>query len=138
MDVTRNVIADLLPLYVAGEASADTRALVERFYEENPELARQMSASEASTPRFDTTFDIAQEAEMRTIHRTRTLVKRRSMLLAFGILFTLLPLSVSFDTNGVRWMWRGAPAVAVIMGAVGLLSWAGYFTLKHRLRATGL
>ena len=31
MKVTRDVVTDLLPLYLAGDASEDTRALVEKF-----------------------------------------------------------------------------------------------------------
>ncbi len=40
MNITRNVILDLLPLYLADEVSADTRALVEKYLEADPELAK--------------------------------------------------------------------------------------------------
>lgn len=40
MEVAREVILDLLPLYLAEEASAETRTLVERYLEEDPDLAR--------------------------------------------------------------------------------------------------
>ncbi|MGD8552060.1 MAG: hypothetical protein PVI81_02100 [Anaerolineales bacterium] len=40
MKVTREVILDLLPLYVAGEVSEDTRILVEGFLEGDQELKR--------------------------------------------------------------------------------------------------
>jgi hypothetical protein len=40
MEVTREVILDLLPLYLAGEASADTQALVKHYLEHDPDLAR--------------------------------------------------------------------------------------------------
>ena len=39
MEVTRNVVLDLMPLYLAGEASADSRVLVESFLDTDPELA---------------------------------------------------------------------------------------------------
>jgi anti-sigma factor RsiW len=39
MEPTRDVIKDLLPLYLAGEASADSRALVEEQLDRDPELA---------------------------------------------------------------------------------------------------
>jgi len=39
MNITRNVILDLLPLYLADEVSADTRALVEEFLKSDPDLA---------------------------------------------------------------------------------------------------
>jgi hypothetical protein len=40
MAVTRDVILDLLPLYLADEASSDSRALVTDHLERDPELAR--------------------------------------------------------------------------------------------------
>jgi hypothetical protein len=40
MEVTRDVILDLLPLYLAGEASADAQALVKKYLEHDPDLAR--------------------------------------------------------------------------------------------------
>ena len=40
MEVTRNVILDLLPLYLAGEASANTQALVKEYLEHDPDLAQ--------------------------------------------------------------------------------------------------
>jgi hypothetical protein len=39
MKITKNIILDLLPLYLANEVSADTRALVENYLESDPELA---------------------------------------------------------------------------------------------------
>ena len=41
MEPTRDVIKDLLPLYLAGEASADSRALVEEHLDRDPDLAEQ-------------------------------------------------------------------------------------------------
>ena len=40
MNVTREVISDLWPVYTSGEAGADTRALVEEFLREDPEFAK--------------------------------------------------------------------------------------------------
>jgi hypothetical protein len=40
MEVTRDVILDLLPLYLAGEASADAQALVKEYLEHDPDLAQ--------------------------------------------------------------------------------------------------
>ena len=41
MNVTRAVVQDLLTLYVAQEASSDTRLLVEEWLRTDPALARQ-------------------------------------------------------------------------------------------------
>ena len=40
MEVTRDVILDLLPLYLSGEASADTQVLVKEYLARDPDLAR--------------------------------------------------------------------------------------------------
>lgn len=40
MEVTRDVVLDLLPLYFADEASAETRALIEEHLERDADLAR--------------------------------------------------------------------------------------------------
>ena len=40
MELSRNVIVDLLPLYLADEASEETQALVKGHLDRDPELAR--------------------------------------------------------------------------------------------------
>ncbi|MGB2964848.1 MAG: hypothetical protein WBB69_12770 [Anaerolineales bacterium] len=41
MEIPRNVILDLLPIYLANEVSPETRDLVEKYLETDQELARQ-------------------------------------------------------------------------------------------------
>ena len=45
-NVTREVIADLWPIYSAGEASADTRALVDAFLREDPGFAQTLKEAD--------------------------------------------------------------------------------------------
>jgi len=40
MEITRDIILDLLPLYLADEVSPETRDLVEKFLETDPQLAK--------------------------------------------------------------------------------------------------
>ena len=51
--ITRNVILDLIPLYLAGEASQDTKELVEEYLETDKELAEMAKQS--------TTFDLPKD-----------------------------------------------------------------------------
>jgi len=51
--ITRNVILDLLPLYLAGEASQDTKVLVEEYLETDKDLAEMAKQS--------TTFDLPKD-----------------------------------------------------------------------------
>ena len=41
MEIPRNVILDLLPMYLADEVSSETRDLVEKYLETDQDLARQ-------------------------------------------------------------------------------------------------
>jgi hypothetical protein len=63
-EVTRNVILDLLPLYVAGEASTDTNALVAQYLKSDPELAK--TADRLAAPNLsEVPVPLAREAEMK-------------------------------------------------------------------------
>ena len=42
MNVTREVILDLLPVYLSGDASPATRALVEEYMKQDSELAQRV------------------------------------------------------------------------------------------------
>ena len=40
MNITKDVVMDLLPLYLSDEASPDTKELIEEFERQNPEFQR--------------------------------------------------------------------------------------------------
>ena len=40
MNVTREVVTDLLPIYFSDEASADTKVLVEDYFRQDPDFER--------------------------------------------------------------------------------------------------
>ena len=50
LEVTRNVVKDLWPLYRAGEASPDSKALVDAFLVEDSAYASTLKKSEALGP----------------------------------------------------------------------------------------
>jgi len=76
MKVTQNVIHDLLPAYLAGEASADTVALVEEFLRLDSDLARTVEALRASPlPELPVALRPTQEKE--TLNMTKQLLRWR-------------------------------------------------------------
>ena len=137
MNVTRNVIADLMPLYEAGEASADTRALVEAFLKADPTLLAEPPVDQVlkGTPAPPVELE-----RRRALERTVALLKKRQIFFAMALCFTLMPLSFTFSSStGVTWlMWRDAPdaARAFVIGAV--VFWAFFLRTRSQLRATGL
>ena len=66
MKITREVITDLLPIYLSGEASQDTRDLVEAFLKEDPEFARIVNAEQSSLL-SENQPNLPKENEMKTL-----------------------------------------------------------------------
>ena len=138
MTVSKDVIMDLLPIYAAGEASDDTRVLVEDHLQHDPQLARlaatirsHLSAPpETMTPRGD----LARTA----LERTRKLLRRRAWTLALALFFTFIPLAFAFSGGKVTFlMIRDAPGSALFWISAAYL-WIQYYRLQQKLQISNL
>jgi len=98
MEITRQVILDLLPLYLANEASADTRALVEQYLVTDPELAKLAKENKMTELIKDFPIPLAEKDKLEAFKEARRLEFLRtvfvivaicSMLLAGGALLVL-------------------------------------------------
>ena len=141
MKVTRDVVRDLLPLYAAGEASADSRALVEEFLQQDPELAQlaEVSRSQESALRSGAEIVSTVDSERASLRLAQRLIARRTLLLGAGIFFALLPGTFLFSDNTVVWlMWRDFRPGAVLSLLLAVSAWVGFFWTTRRLRVTGL
>lgn len=136
MKITRDVITDLLPVYLSGEASADTRTLIEEFLTENPEFAELIA--EQNQPLEKTNINLPKENEMKTLENTKSLLRKRSLYLAFAIFFSLFTVSFKFGAGGIQWMWADSPIVAVVCLIVGVVMWVGYARTNRGLNGSGL
>ena len=90
MEITRNVILDLLPLYLADEVSADTRTLVEQYLETDPELARVAERSAALELAPDVPVPLTREDRMEAYREAKRLMFLRNVILAIIISSTIL------------------------------------------------
>jgi len=143
LEVTRNVIQDLLPLYLAGEVCPETRALVEEFLLRDATLAaeveRQQSDSLKQILTRGTIMTLPQDHDAQTLARTRTQLQRTAWILALAIALTLAPLSFTFGNGHFTWiMVRDVPRIAFMYWATAAGFWIAYFVTRHRLRSTGL
>jgi hypothetical protein len=139
MKVTQNVIHDLVPAYLSGEASADTVALVEEFLRLDPDLARTVEALRANPlPELPIALRPTQEKE--TLDMTKQLLRWRGILMGLAIFLTLLPLSFRFDNDRITWTFlHDVPPLAIALVCLGALScWAGFLYVRRRLKVTGL
>lgn len=135
--ITRDVITDLLPLYLAGDASADTRALVEAFLASDPEFARRVRAEPPDFSRLP--VDPAQELEMRALRQTRGLLRTSSTVLALALFMTFLPFSFFVsDTTGFSWIFLDRPLAPWVIWAIAGVAWAVHLRLRSRVSGAGV
>ena len=91
MKITRNVILDLLPLYVANEVSADTRVLIEEYLETDSELANVAKQFDAMEKPGDIPVPRSQDDQIRAYKK----VKRRQIIYAIILAGVLSILGIS-------------------------------------------
>ena len=136
MKITRDVITDLLPVYLSGEASADTKALIESFLHDDPEFAKLIGDNDAFLP--DGQINLSKDTEMDTLNKTKKLLRDRSTYLAFTIFFLLLPASFRVGEAGFQWLWADMPLSIVFFLACGILFGIQYGRISRKLNGTGL
>jgi anti-sigma factor RsiW len=139
MNITQDVVTDLLPAYLSGEASTDTQAVVEEFMNGNPQFAAIVHAARRGLgePALPDQRAMAADLERDAVSRTRAVIHRQRRLLAFAVVLTLMPLSFTFGAEGVRFLLRDEPRSAVFWLPAACL-WFTYLRMQRRLAATGL
>jgi anti-sigma factor RsiW len=140
MNVTENVIRDLHVLVQAGEASDDSRALVEAWLAAHPALAAELADGDAplglsSLPPLP---PLPADAELRALRRTRRLLSLRSWSMALGFFFTSLPLSFRGGADGVRFLLiPGHMGIAAASLVLGIAAWVVFVRVSRALRPVG-
>lgn len=138
MKVTRDVVTDLLPLYYSGDASDDTRRLVDDFMRTDPEFTRIANGMSDAYLKHDELPPIRPDLELTTIMKTKKLVWLRDALLWISAFVTMTPFSVWSTSWGSGFLIRDFPLLAMGLGLLAVISWCSYFALQRRLRSTGL
>jgi anti-sigma factor RsiW len=88
-EISRDVILDLLPLYIADEASQGTRELVEAYLESDPELARVANRLSKTELLRDIPIPITKEHEMEAYQEAK-LQQRRYIITLVAIVAVIL------------------------------------------------
>ena len=105
MNVTREVINDLWTVYVAGEASTDTRALVEAFLRQDP-------------PR------LSPDREAQALRRTKRLLHGWDWLLFMAMIFSGFAFGrIVSDTS-----WDVSPVNFIVVASIAGAFWIAFFT----------
>jgi hypothetical protein len=130
MNISKEVIRDLLPAYVAGEASAETRALMENALAGDAGL-RDEAATIGTVPPANVTppANLGIDA----LKRTQRLLRRRTLLAGFSVFCSTFPLVFV----GRPWGHAGrlGETACLLVAAAG---WALFLKNAARLHALGL
>lgn len=92
MKVTRDVILDLLPLYMADEASNDTRILVEEYLRSDPKLAQIAQRPHLIDLSDDVPIPFSEEDKMEAYKEAKRLMFWRTIIIAAIVSLTVMGL----------------------------------------------
>jgi hypothetical protein len=138
MNVTREVVTDLLPIYFAGEASGDTKVLVEDYFRQDPDFERiaRSAATPFETLRAAPPLAASPEKEKRDLESVFLGLRRRKWLFGVSLFLTLVPLSFNF-TQGhiVPLMLRNGLWHAAFDWSLAAVLWFLYFARLQRRTA---
>jgi hypothetical protein len=135
MELPREVMDDLMVLYLGGEASAETRRLVEEYAAQHEDFRALLEQAEApilpAAP--------AKDKEMETLKMTRQFIVLRSAFLAAAILFTLLPLTSVYRKGALTFlMYRDLPGTGPAFWSVAAASWVACYVMHRSVKKAGL
>jgi anti-sigma factor RsiW len=137
MKITDDVIRDLMPLYLEGEASADTRALVDAYLADHPALAEETRSTVSLRLPMDRSRAVG-DAERVILGRTRRLLRWRFWCRFVAIFFTAIPFAFAFDGRGVQWFfWPAHVPEAVTSLLVGAAGWISVALVERKLKPGG-
>jgi len=89
-EVNKNVILDLLPLYLAGEVSEETAALVKKHLESDAELAEAAKQMAKADSLGKVPIPFKKEAAMETYQEAKKWVTIRTLGLASIVAFVII------------------------------------------------
>ena len=137
MNITSDVITDLLPLYLAGEASDGTRKLLEEYLREHPEFSATVRDAAARSAALLDAADtqVPPDHEKATLERVRRFNQRRRVLLGLAMGLTLSVFAFGFEGTNIRWfMPRDSPMQALVFLLAAFACALSYVKMARHLR----
>jgi len=138
MTVTREVILDLLPLYLAGEASPATRVLVEEYMTGDAELSKAIRSKWTENLSKVTQGGVPADLELQSLKRARKMLAWQKWMMGLGIFFTANAFSFRADFHEgkmvlFQFLLSDSP---VLWGASAMLAiafWIAYASLRRQV-----
>jgi len=133
MKLEQDVIVDLLPAYFSGEASAATRAVVEDYFQENPEFAKTARAGSWPLEGLKAPFAPPdKEKEKLALELARRITEERASLLWVAVCFSLILLVFRVQNHKLVWVMWQDPRLGSIFALLAVFFWAFYWRSRVR------
>lgn len=138
MNVSRDVMIDLLPVYFSGEASEDTKQLLEGYFRENPEFERIARSAATPLEALRAAAPIAPEAEkekkaLESVHKE---MWRKKVFFGTALFLTLFPLAFFYSNGHFQWLLRENPWEAAVCWSLAAVLWLAHFGRVRRRTAS--
>jgi anti-sigma factor RsiW len=134
ISVTRDVITDLWPVYASGEASPDTRALVEDFFAGDPELARTLGEAGDDALASCAIPALPPDHQLKTLDRVRRRLRGPTWLMQLAITFSAIAFGrIVSDTS-----WDVSPRNFIIAVLIAAAFWIAFLVVLFRGRRSVL
>ncbi len=131
MDISSAVVSDLWPVYASGEASPDTRALVEAFLAADPAFAQALRDSSGVTIGAAKPPALSPDHELKTLALTKRRLWGYLWLLQLAIAFSCFAFGrIVSDTS-----WDVSPRNFIITASIAGVFWIAFFVSLIRIRA---
>lgn len=134
MQITENIIQDLLPLYLAEEVSMETKAMIEDYLETDVQLAKMVEKAKLVPQTAEIVEPVDMDDEMKTFRKAQRKMFQEHMFaqyyvfLGLSIFFTLIWLLVVFFEVGRM----GFPTFVVAAGC-----WIGMINIHVQISELG-
>ncbi|WP_286234245.1 hypothetical protein [Thalassotalea sediminis] len=144
MNIKQDVIIDLLPLYFDGNASDETQKLIEMYFEQHPTFAKSMKQMHEQIKNNieekiadSIQVNISPEQKLKTLQRTKVLLRVRATLFLTGILSLILPILFMVfvkESNAAEWAKYVVTGILIVIMPA---TWVGYAYIRYRMRHSG-
>jgi anti-sigma factor RsiW len=138
MNVTDDVLNDLLTMYLAGEASAGTRALIEERARREPAFAATLAAARELDRTAARAIELPgvpgtppRDVELRDLITTRYAIFARTLLLSWAVIFTVVPLFLLAPS-------RMHPSIVRNLWYLAAIGWLGCWYTHRQVRKARL
>ena len=131
LEVTQPIISDLWPIYASGEASAETRALVESFLAADPVFAQSLNESSRLALGTATGPELSPDHELQTLTKVKRRLRGHPWMLQLAMVFSMLAFGrIVSDTS-----WDVSPRNFIILASIAGVFWSAFIVTLIRNRA---